>query len=247
MADPMDPQTKTALTIGGVVVAAVGAVVIGRKVWDHFHPDTDDEVEGGGAATVAEDIEAIYALPGAYSIDLGGLPVLRPRIGNTAGSTAWFVMDGEAPYSLTAYLDSIEASAKAAGNALVPPALVDSDQMLLSLAAALEHDDDSLFGPEEDAADVWAIVLGPTQVHLTIAAVKAALAKIRAVIGAHRRIVWLLSKSTPPGYAKALNEAHEEWYRATSDDAPQAATAWAVLTAPSPQALSVIAEKANPV
>lgn len=241
----MDAPSRT----GGFVVAGVIGVAVGAAVYAgirYFGGPKDAARAEGGAGDAGEHIDAIYSLPGAYAFDLGAIPVLRGIA--TPPATSFWLASSDAPGAQeivsTFAVNAVSEGMPMPGGALIPPG---GSGTMIEFANALEHQDPELLTPDAVAASVWVVLLHANEPALTVAAVAAALAKVR-VAQPTRRIVWLLSKSTPATYAKAINERtpHEEWFRATSDDAAQAAIDWAVLTAPTADALSKLAAPASP-
>lgn len=165
-----------------------------------------------------------YTNPKSITVHLNQLPMLRPLMGNTKGSTYWVLGDELAP-PVGAY---IAAGAAATGNDGSVDAGSSSTMFLPDFAAQVaNHGMDGL-----TPADVWFVVLGPKQEKRAVGALKESIAHLRKALP-QQRILWVLARSAPGEIAQALNEAGEEWVRSANDDARAAQEAFAAATAES--------------
>ncbi len=146
--------------------------------------------------------------------------MLRPKMGNTAGSTFTILGDDKAlSDGVSAYLT---AGGVATGNENLGNASLASTTFLSDIGAILANHPGAL--GEMPPSDVWVLVLGPGEEKIPVGALKQSLAQFRKVAG---------TKSAPAEIAKALNEGKEEWVRSSADDATSANDAWKALTATS--------------
>lgn len=239
-------NTMQKVGLGGLAVAALGTIgylLFGRseaqaasKTAETSTTKTEpgsNTTPGGSNATTpstpADDvIEPIYSTPNALALKLDKLPLLRPQFGNDPG-LSFFVVAA----------DSDEAKSEALArdfNAIVSdlgvmtgnapdrsPVAMPGSRFVSDFSATT-----ALRGAVSPPADLMFIVLGE-QDKVSVGAMKESLARMRAKMPA-QRILWVLTPSTPPSIAKALNESKEEWFFSPYDGAASARGAWKAAT-----------------
>jgi hypothetical protein len=178
-------------------------------------PSSNTNTTPGGSnattpTTPADDvIEPIYSLPNALALHLDKLPLLRPQFGSTPGSR-FFVLAADSDEAKSKLLADVVNNLIAqqgvmTGNAIDrTPDSMPGGRFVSDFSATT-----ALRGAVSPPVDLMFIVLGD-QENVSVGAMKESLARMRAKMPA-QRILWVLSPSTPPSIAKALNESKEEW------------------------------------
>lgn len=250
----MDKDTKHILTGAGITAGVVALGYGIKKAYDAYTGKKDDAAANtpmheGGAAPLETDgtIENEYTIPGAFALELNQLPVLRPQMDSTAGSS--FIVTGDDAASSVG--EQFDANAKASGmSAEAYSSWTKSQDFLATMVKGLPGELADAKAQGEQLPDVLFVVLSGAQPRSMIPGSMGSVAAYRANIMAIRqimpktsqRVLWLLTSDAPPQLAKALNEAGEEWYRSVSPSAPASAPAfWNVATAISPQMLAAAA------
>ena len=235
MADETTIQEDTKVTVKGwkswslptKVIVGSGAVIVLGLVALAVWPKKAAASQGEPTPPTPQPPEKLhpnYTNPKSVAVHLNQLPMLRPLMGSTKGSTYWVLGDELAP-GVGAY---ITAGAAATGNEGSVDAGSSSTAFLPDFAAQVaNHGMDGL-----TPADVWFVVLGPKQEKRAVGALKESIAQLRKALP-QQRILWVLARSAPGELAQALNEAGEEWVRSENDDARAAQEAFAAATAQS--------------
>jgi len=253
--------TEKKIGAGISVAALVGAVAI--TFWPKKAAASGEPA--ASAAPTAGDtpmLEPMYSVVPAVNVNFNQLPLLRPIIGSTPGSTYWVLGDamnqtetasmgppappmGDSFHNMTGFDGPLDATGKNTPNnePVAPPWGDRTTRFISDFAASVAQ------GPVPTGinvpnglppADLWIVALGPTQEKMSVGAMKESLAQLRASLPA-QRILWVLAKSVPPETAKALTESKEEWIRSYGDTRAQMAVdAYMATTRPTPEALSVV-------
>lgn len=247
----MEKDTKHILTGVGIGAAVVAVGVGIKKAYDVYTGKKEDAAANtpmheGGAAPLETDgtIENEYTIPGAFALELNQLPVLRPQMDATAGSS--FIVTGDE--AATAVGEQFQANAKASGMSDKGySSWTKAQDFLGTMVKELPGELADAKANGEQLPDVLFVVMSGEQPRSmtpgsmgSVAAYRGNLMALRqAMPKTSQRILWLLTSDAPPQLAKALNEAGEEWYRSVSPSAPASAPAfWNVATAISPQMLA---------
>lgn len=212
----MDEKTTKTLKTAGLIALGLGLGVAGKVGYDAYQEKKakeagKDDPASLPAGSVTEVVEPIYTLPGAFSLNLNQLPVVRPRIGQVAGSRVRVIGDDSAQPLYT--IVSAESTQNTFG--AVPDGMlgIGSHDFLSDILPDLK---DEYQGAKASGSlpDVLMVVLSGQQSARPVDSFKAQLAAFRAVIPqVGLRVMWMLTPDAPGTLAKALNEAHEEWYR----------------------------------
>ncbi len=226
---------KVGIAVG---VAAVGAGLVAFWPKKASAAQADTTTPPGPPEPGDVTVEATYSAKPAVLLGPDGtfadLPVIRPAMGNTPGSSMLMFVDGAGSGQSAVYLQDL--GVKAGNQTIAKSQLVDDPtHFLATFAGTMGADPLGILPRDQDGnlPDVVLMLLGPDQ--QASANDARDIADIRQAFGS-QRIVWILAASTAPGIAKALTEAHpmEEWIRARTDDRSQVAfDAWRFLTAQS--------------
>jgi len=209
---------KIAAAIGGVaVVGGLGYLALRKKEEEPAPaaaapPPATPPAQPPAVPPAKQGIDAMYAYAPAVALDAAGLPVLRPIIGDTAGSSYWILGDDAA----AGFAPEFTKAVAAGGNEMTGPVSSTQPGAVTTFisdfgAQMASHGTGGLF-----PADVWVIVLGK-QEPSNVGAMKESIANIRGEVP-HQRILWVLTKSAPAEVAQAISEAKEEWFRSSFDD-----------------------------
>lgn len=232
------------LTVGVPLIIAGGvAYKMTRPKPEEAAAGTTPLPPGGTPTPPVPVVEATYSLAPAVALHPALLPVLRPVMGSAAGSNYWILGDeAAAPFSTTfgAGVDALQ------GNKLAQPissAEAGATTTFISDFGAQVAGPTSTTGMPGhaggdgkplDPADVWLIILGPSEKSVPVGATTQSIQQIRQAIP-NQRILWVLAKSVPGEIAKAIGDAREEWFRSSSDltdiiadEAVKAATAGSI-------------------
>lgn len=241
-------NTMQKVGVGGVAVAIIGYIgyalfgvkeaMAASKTAEtsptKTEPSSNTNTTPGGSnattpTTPADDvIEPLYSVPNALALKLDKLPLLRPQFGSTPG-LSFFVVAADSDEAKTELIARdfnaiVSDVGVMTGNAPDRTAVAMPGGRFVSDFSATT----ALRGAVSPPADLMFIVLGK-QDNVSVGAMKESLARMRARMPA-QRILWVLTPSTPPSIAKALNESKEEWFLSPYDGAASARGAWKAAT-----------------
>ncbi len=250
--------TEKKIGAGISVAALLGAAA--STFWPKKAAASSEPAAGTAPAPGAGDtpmLEPMYSVVPAVNVNFNQLPLLRPIIGSTPGSTYWVLGDdinmpdqavpamGESLHNMTGFDGALDASGvRTPNNEPVAPPWGDPTKRFISDFAASVAQGPIPTGINAPnglpPADLWIVALGPSQEKMSVGAMKESLALLRTSLPA-QRILWVLSKSVPPETAKALTESKEEWIRSYGDTRAQMAVdAYMAATRPTAESLNVV-------